>query len=178
MREDLIMALAEDITMVMILSIVIGLVAGWYFTYLHYHSHDPEVTDLVKRLPPSQIPAPAPHDKCQDCDKVKGCVTCHDGVQWAHTNDPMSRDIEEIAKSYLYTNILYDDVYVGNPTDKDCIDMFKAGAKWQRDQLLKDELDGEVTHGKNLTIPSLAYFLDRNDMAYGDKVKVIVIKKD
>ena len=60
MREDLIMALAEDITMVMILSIVIGLVAGWFFTYLYYHSHDPEVTDLAKRLPPSQIPAPAP----------------------------------------------------------------------------------------------------------------------
>lgn len=82
MREDLIMALAEDITMVMILSIVIGLIAGWYFTYLHYHSHDPEVTDLVKRLPPSQIQAPPPHDKCQDCDKVKGCVTCYDGDQY------------------------------------------------------------------------------------------------
>ena len=60
MREDLIMVLAEDIMMVMILSIVIGLVAGWYFTYLYYHSHEPEVTDLVKRLPPSQLPAPAP----------------------------------------------------------------------------------------------------------------------
>lgn len=45
------MALAEDITMVMILSIVIGLIAGWYF-------------------------------KCQGCDKVKGCVTCHDGDQY------------------------------------------------------------------------------------------------
>lgn len=49
------MALAENITMVMILSIVIGLVAGWYFTYLYYNSHDPEVTDLAKRLPPSQF---------------------------------------------------------------------------------------------------------------------------
>lgn len=55
MREDLIMALAEDITIVMILSIVIGLVAGWYFTYLYYHSHDPEVTDLAERLPPSRF---------------------------------------------------------------------------------------------------------------------------
>lgn len=82
MREDLIMALAEDITMVMILSIVIGLVAGWYFTYLYYHSHDPEVTDLAKRLPPSQIQAPPSHNKCQNCDKVKGCVTYHDGDQY------------------------------------------------------------------------------------------------
>lgn len=90
MREDLIMALAEDITMVMILSIVIGLVAGWYFTYLYYHSHDPEVTDLAKRLPPSQLPTPPTHDKCQGCDNKKGCVTCHDGDQYEHSVLKMS----------------------------------------------------------------------------------------
>ena len=50
--------------------------------------------------------------------------------------EPVSEDLEEAAKRYLYSNILYDDVYVGNPTDKDCIEMFKAGAKWQKQ---KDE---------------------------------------
>lgn len=48
--------------------------------------------------------------------------------------DPVSEDLNEAAKQYLYSNILYDDVYVGNPTDKDCIEMFKAGAKWQEKQ--------------------------------------------
>ena len=48
--------------------------------------------------------------------------------------EPVSEDLEEAAKHYLYNNILYDDVYVGNPTDKDCIEMFKAGAKWGNNQ--------------------------------------------
>ena len=47
------------------------------------------------------------------------------------TEEPVSEELEEAAKHYLYSNILYDDVYVGNPTDKDCIEMFKAGAEWQ-----------------------------------------------
>lgn len=48
--------------------------------------------------------------------------------------EPVSNELEEAAKHYLYSNILYDDVYVGNPTDKDCIEMFKAGAEWQKEQ--------------------------------------------
>lgn len=45
--------------------------------------------------------------------------------------ESVSEDLEQAAKHYLYSNILYDDVYVGNPTEKDCIEMFKAGANWQ-----------------------------------------------
>ena len=51
--------------------------------------------------------------------------------------EPVSEDLEKAAKHYLYSNILYDDVYVGNPTDKDCIEMFKAGAQWQKEQMMK-----------------------------------------
>ena len=51
--------------------------------------------------------------------------------------EPVSEKLEEAAKHYLYSNILYDDVYVGNPTDKDCIEMFKAGAQWQKEHSWK-----------------------------------------
>jgi hypothetical protein len=61
--------------------------------------------------------------------------------------EPMSEDLEEAAKHYLYGNILYDDVYVGNPTDKDCIEMFKIGAEWQKEQFEKERL----THCDELT---------------------------
>ena len=64
--------------------------------------------------------------------------------KWLHRKkakqEPVSKDLEEAAKHYLYSNILYDDVYVGNPTDKDCIEMFKAGANWQREQIAKDNM--------------------------------------
>lgn len=158
MREDLIMALAEDITMVMILSIVIGLVAGWYFTYLYYHSHDPEVTDLAKRLPPSQLPAPTPPKRY-----------CHDNDQYEHTeqiDDVFAAFTKEYMAKYDDEIVCVYDRYAG----------LVDGIRWQRKQMLNDAMDGEVTHGKNLTIPSLAYFLDKNGMDFGDKVKVIIIK--
>lgn len=72
-------------------------------------------------------------------------------IQHWHEKEPVSEELEEAAKHYLYSNILYDDVYVGNPTDKDCIEMFKAGANWQKQQMidkacewLRKELAGYV----------------------------------
>lgn len=53
------------------------------------------------------------------------------------SKEPVIEDLEEAAKHYLYSNILYDDVYVGEPTDKDCIEMFKAGADWQKERTTK-----------------------------------------
>ena len=62
------------------------------------------------------------------------------GAEWQKQKDsmPVSDDLEEAAKHYLYSNILYNDVYVGNPTDKDCIEMFKAGAEWGRNQAMAE----------------------------------------
>ena len=54
----------------------------------------------------------------------------------------------------------------------------REGAKWQKEQLLAKAVDGEVTYGKSLAIPSLGYRLDKEKLDFGDKVKVIIIKKD
>lgn len=55
---------------------------------------------------------------------------------------------------------------------------FYRGANWQKEQLLAKAIDGEVTYGKSLAIPSLGYRLDKERLDFGDKVKVIVIKED
>lgn len=34
-------------------------------------------------------------DKCDGCNNVKGCVTCVDGSEWAHYEDPVSGDLGE-----------------------------------------------------------------------------------
>ena len=108
-------------------------------------------------------------DKCQDFNNVKGCVTRHDGDQYEHTEKP-DDVFAAFTKEYMAK---YDDEIV-------CVyDRYAGlvdGIRWQRKQMLNDAVDGEVTHGKNLTIPSLAYFLDKNGLDYGDKVKVIIIK--
>ena len=88
-------------------------------------------------------------------------------------------DLKEAAKHYLYSNILYDDVYVGNPTDKDCIEMFKAGAEWQKQQMTANAADMVVGYwmpnGLMLTVDETenCYNIDE-----GDRVKVIVIKEE
>lgn len=78
---------------------------------------------------------------------------------------------------------------------------FKAGAQWQkqkdehhiwqissanyekgkqeaREEMMKDAVDGEVTYGKSLAIPSLGYRLDKEGLDFGDKVKLIIIKEN
>lgn len=89
--------------------------------------------------------------------------------------EPISEDVEEAAKHYLYSNILYDDVYVGNPTEKDCIEMFKAGALWQKEQMMKEAKESEVIiTSKGILLSDLRI----EDFDYEDKVKVIIIKEE
>lgn len=93
--------------------------------------------------------------------------------------EPVSEDLEEAAKHYLYSNILYDDVYVGNPTDNDCVEMFKAGAQWQKEKMMKEAKESQVilTRITNATLaPSLSSVILDDSFKEGDKVKVIVIK--
>ncbi len=58
------------------------------------------------------------------------------------------------------------------------LDAIEYGMKKQREQMMKDAVDGEVTYGKSLAIPSLGYFFDKNGLDFGDKVKLIIIKED
>ena len=34
-------------------------------------------------------------DKCDGCNNAKGCVTCKDGSEWAHYEEPVSEDLGE-----------------------------------------------------------------------------------
>jgi len=93
---------------------------------------------------------------------------------------PAEWNVEEVAKHYLYSNILYDDVYVGNPTDKDCIEMFKAGANWQKQQMMKDAVEGHVMDYPSRYVYCKITKLEEymKDFKEGDKVKLIVIKEE
>ena len=97
--------------------------------------------------------------------------------------EPVSEELEEAAKHYLYSNILYDDVYVGNPTDKDCIEMFKAGAEWQKGKMLKDAVDATIAHyysrGDGSATGRVIFCADNlKDFKTQDKVKLIIVKED
>ena len=55
---------------------------------------------------------------------------------------------------------------------------FEDGAKWKNEQMMAKAVDGEVTYGKSLAIPSLGWVLDKERLDFGDKVKLIIIKED
>ena len=59
-REDFIMSLAENITMVAILCIVAGLLIGWYVTQSYYKSHETS-GDLA--VDPPELPSPPSPEK-------------------------------------------------------------------------------------------------------------------
>ena len=88
--------------------------------------------------------------------------------------EPTSENFENVAKEYgerEYPKLCSGCKHIP-------IDSFKVGAIWQKEQLLAKAVDGEVTYGKSLAIPSLGYRLDKEGLDFGDKVKVIIIKKD
>lgn len=51
-------------------------------------------------------------------------------------------------------------------------------AKWQKEKMMAKAVDGEVTYGKSLAIPSLGWVLDKEELNFGDKVKLIIIKQE
>lgn len=53
-----------------------------------------------------------------------------------------------------------------------------AGMEKMKEQMMAKAIDGEVTYGKSLAIPSLGFVLDKEGLDFGHKVKVIVIKED
>jgi hypothetical protein len=98
--------------------------------------------------------------------------------------DSASEELEEVAEEYAYTNWQSDDYHDGaaDGLPFDAIGhtkkTFIAGAQWQKQQMMKNAMNGEVTYGKSLAIPSLGYRLDKEGLVFGDKVKLIIIKED
>ena len=58
------------------------------------------------------------------------------------------------------------------------LDAIEYGMRVQKEQMMAKAVDGEVTYGKSLAIPSLGWVLDKEGLDYGDKVKLIIIKED
>ena len=86
------------------------------------------------------------------------------------TSEPVSDDYADEVISWEDSHDDWDRVVIRKTA--------KHFSDWQKQQMMKDAVDGEVTHGKSLAIPSLGYFLDKNGLDFGDKVKLIIIKED
>jgi hypothetical protein len=101
-------------------------------------------------------------------------------------NEPTSNDLEEAAKKYAMKEYPWQHGYESwNSPIKD----FKAGAEWQKQQMIKDvvletkvmmDCDGiETPYEEWLTLENteIPYIPDNLGLKEGDKVKIIIVKE-
>lgn len=100
-------------------------------------------------------------------------------VKWAYIDDiinitkkeePVNDELEKAAVE-AFKQIV-------DSNKNNFLEIFKAGAAWKNEQMMAKAVDGEVTYGKSLAIPSLGLVLYKEELDYGDKVKLIIIKED
>ena len=87
-REDFIMSLAENITMVTILCIVAGLLIGWYVTQSYYKSHETSGGFVVE---PSEFPPTPPKKRYRQSWQFINLANTGDNQTLNHTVCMMSR---------------------------------------------------------------------------------------
>ena len=94
--------------------------------------------------------------------------------------EPASEDLEEAAEKYAYNEF----PSIGIPNT--VIELaFKAGAEWQKQQMMKDAVDGCVslivksdTSSRNLFISTPQLYKELQKYKDGDKVKIIIVKEE
>lgn len=88
-REDFIISLAENITMVTILCIVAGLLIGWYVTQSYYKSHETSGGFVVE---PSEFPPPPPKKRYRQSWQFINLANAGDNQTLNRTVCMMSRN--------------------------------------------------------------------------------------
>ena len=92
--------------------------------------------------------------------------------------EPISEDLEEACEQ-LAENARKHKAETSSPffSQTDYRQGVIDGVKWKKEQMMAKVVDGEVTYGKSLAIPSLGWVLDKEGLDFGDKVKLIFIKE-
>lgn len=95
----------------------------------------------------------------------------------------VSEDLESASKQYVEDNPPYVSEFTHESEIEgiynDVKQTFIAGANWQKEQMLKDVIEGEIQSGG--TFIPLISIKDKNklkDFKFGDIVKILIIKKN
>lgn len=97
-------------------------------------------------------------------------------ISTLESENPVPNDLEEAVKKCVTSIICEHGLYDGDFIIPVCEDFFKAGAEWNREQMLKDAVECELVCIKN----HLAAILPMKEFQWtvGDKVSIIIVKKD
>jgi hypothetical protein len=104
---------------------------------------------------------------------------------WELVEEPVSEELEEAANEIVNKAIpplavkYKDGTYVGKIMDcfdrKEFIDLVKAGAKWQKEQMMKDTIIAHV-FGRETGKSLFCFKVDGDDYLIGHEVKVVILK--
>lgn len=87
----------------------------------------------------------------------------------------LPNELEEAAEEYLQKVKAGFLRTLEHPTAKDC---FKDGAKWDREQMMKEAVDAIVEDWNPDPEPEITIPLNPEEFTRGDKVRVIVLPKE
>ena len=101
-------------------------------------------------------------------------ILCFLDVLNKDSEEPVSDDLEKAAVEYA-TDYLFSPSPV-----KDPVDHFKAGAQWQKEQVMKTVVDGKIYETQARSKLKAATIGKISNLKYrvGDKVKLIILKED
>lgn len=107
-----------------------------------------------------------------------------DIIQQSDEQQHAPEGLEEAAEEYAYTNWEDNDYHEGaseglpfdaiGHTEK----CFKAGAEWQKEQMMKDAAEGEVVKDISNKLAVTAKNVNLDGFKFGDKVQVIIVKEE
>lgn len=140
--------------------------------------------DSLQEEPVSRTPADIKSAMQEVEEKSKAFTEAHQGgdadtiLMQMRGKEPVSDELEEAAKGY--SNNL--DNICGS-IGKQTRNAFKAGAKWQKEQMMKDAVDAEIYREienddtREYSLHAISHKLDKSKYKFMEKVKVIIIKE-
>ena len=110
--------------------------------------------------------------------ELQNVLTYIDSLQ----EEPVSDNLEEAAKEYVTK-----EGYLAGLHYNSMVRSFKAGAKWQKEQMMKEAISGEVKEGLAVGyfgwedsgwIETDTFHIEKYALKANDKVKLIIFKED
>ena len=89
----------------------------------------------------------------------------------------VSSGLEEAANEYAYRGIPDKLKQQIKPIADEVSKNFIAGAKWQKEKMLKDAVEGTV-HNFSSNMPHPTVLVDAKGFNQGDKVRIIIVKEE
>lgn len=113
-------------------------------------------------------------DFCKPIDPgIAQCIADHSWEMLGEDEKPVPADLEEAAEKYL------DKLFGKGKHQPFYKELFIAGAKWDREQMMKEAVEYEVgMHGEPIKITFDKYVQRARGIWPGDKVRIIIVKED